>query len=371
MSKNCTLMTAAITPRSRFKLAVLAQVAAAVCAAAALPLTGAGTAQAATGSPSIAVSGTVINSSGKADAGATVVIHAWPDQAVIQGLKIGQKVPWVLVGTGKADANGRYAISMPVAKLAPEESYGVVNLEADTPSASIVFPVAATRNPGDAYLPSANVAANLTPGLPGCAGNGWFYIKNLGKHLGTVGQTYVPVTGATQKFTYTKGQSSTIGVGWSSSGSAGSFVAGGTFSWSSSFRETWKTYGANTSIWYQTSFNFGEYSCHIPAAAHTYYMDHVNGWAGGADHKTPTSIPSTPSKYCVHQEPGSTGQSDNTAAVTWSGSLGIGTGLRFTASVQTGYDSGAQVTYSFSASRHLCGQKDNPGGAPGQLVVRT
>ena len=33
-----------------------------------------------------------------------MAIHAWPDQAVMQTLKVGQKVPWVLVGTGTANA---------------------------------------------------------------------------------------------------------------------------------------------------------------------------------------------------------------------------------------------------------------------------
>jgi hypothetical protein len=176
---------------------------------------------------------------------------------------------------------------------------------------------------------------------------------------------------ATQQFSYSQGQSSSIGVGWSSSGQVGSFDAGGTFSWSNSLGEIWPTYGPNRSVWYQTEFNFGEFSCFIPAAAHTFYVDHVNGFAGGADIKTPTSIPITPAKYCVHQQSGSTAKSNNSAAVTWSGSLGIGTGLRFSASVQTGFDSSAQVAYRFSAGRHLCGWKGDPGGNPQQLVVHT
>jgi hypothetical protein len=132
--KNGSLMTAAVKPRSRFRVGMMARLAAAASVAATLPLASSGAAQAATKSASIVVSGTVIASSGRAEAGATVVIHAWPDQAVVQALKIGQRVPWVLVGTGRANASGRYSITMPVAKLAPEESYGVVNLEADSPS---------------------------------------------------------------------------------------------------------------------------------------------------------------------------------------------------------------------------------------------
>jgi len=350
-----------------------ARLSVAVSVAAAL-LVSSGTVHAATQSASIAVSGTVITSSGKAAAGTMVAIHAWPDQAVIQALKVGQAVPWVLVGTGKADASGRYSIALPVAKLAPEESYGVVNLEADTSSGGTFFPVAVTRNAGDSYLPSAKVVVNLTPGhgaFPGCAGTGWTYIKDLGKHVGTVGESYVLASHSTQGFTYKSGQSSSIGVGWSNSGKTRTFTISGTFSWSSSLTETWPTFGANRSVWYQTQFKFGEFSCYVPAAAHTYYTDHVNGFAGGATIKTPTAIPVTPGKFCVHQIAGSTAQSNNSSAVTWSKSLGIGAGLGLTATIETGFDTSAQITYHFSATRLFCGWKSGPGGIPQQLVVHT
>jgi hypothetical protein len=77
--KNGTLMTAGVTPSSRSRRVVLAGLAAAAIVAATLPLAASGAAQAATGSANIVVSGTVIASGGRADAGATVVIHAWPD----------------------------------------------------------------------------------------------------------------------------------------------------------------------------------------------------------------------------------------------------------------------------------------------------
>jgi hypothetical protein len=125
----------------------------------------------------------------------------------------------------------------------------------------------------------------------------------------------------------------------------------------------------NRSVWYQTEFDFGEYVCNIIGVL--FYMDVVNGFAGGADIKAPTSIPSTPARYCVHQVAGSTATSNNSAAVTWTRGLGIGTGLRFQASVQTGFDRSAQIGYHFSASRHLCGWQGDPGGRPQQLVVHT
>lgn len=357
------------------KVAVtLARLAIAASSAAAVLLAGNGAAQAVAHPASIVVSGIVSASDGRAGLGATVVIHAWPDQAVIQGLKIGQKVPWVVVGTGTADATGRYSISIPVSELAPEESDGVVNLEADAPSAVAFFPVAVTKNTGDAYLPSAPKTVDLkaASGFPGCGGPaGWQYVKNLGRHWATVGETYVRTTGATQQFTYSRGQSSSIGIGLSTSGHAGSFTPGGTMAWSASHGKDWPVFGANRSVWYRTTFNFGEYSCSIPTGARTSYVDIVNGFGGGFEVKTPTSIPNTPAKFCITMRAGSLFQSGNSPAVTWTGSLGIATGLGFQASIQTGFDRGARITYRFTANRHLCGQKSDPGGAPGQLVVHT
>jgi hypothetical protein len=291
----------------------------------------------------------------------------------MSALKIGQKVPWVLVGTGKADASGRYSISLPVAKLAPEESYGVVNLQADAPSAIAFFPVAVTRNSGDAYLPSTHVAnLDATPGspeLPACGYDGWNYIRYLGKHVGTVGETYVLTSHATQQFSYSAGQSSSIEMGESGSGAVGSFHDIGTRSASSGMTEGWPRYGANKSVWYQTNFKFGEYTCRI--LGYTFYLDAVNGWAGGTINKKPTSIPSTPSKYCNPQLPGTTAKIYKSHAVTWSGGLGIGAALGFQASVQTGYDTSAMLIYHFTAHRHLCGWKDDPGATPVQVVVHT
>jgi hypothetical protein len=289
-------------------------------------------------------------------------------QAVVQALKPGQEVPWVLAGTAMTDASGRYSVSLPLAKLMPEASYGVVNLEADTSSAGDTFPVAVTKNAGNAYLSGPAPVVNLTdkPGrLPVCPFGNWSYVGSLGKHTATVGETYVPTTHATQQFTYTKGQSSTIGVGVSGSGSSGSFAADGTYSWSVSFGETWPTFGARKSVLYRTQFHFGKYRCSTGGS----YMQHVNGYAGGASTEKPTSVPSTPSRFCVGQIAGSSTHSDNSAAVTWTRSAGIHAGLDFHASVETGFDSSAEVTYTFTRTGSLCGWKDNPGGVPKQLVV--
>jgi hypothetical protein len=238
--------------------------------------------------------------SGKADPAIKVIIHAWPDQSVTQALRIGQKVPWVLVGTANTDASGHFSVTLPLAKLMPEASYGVVNLEADTSSAGETFPLAVTRNSGDGYLDRSDPVVNLTDkpgGLPVCGFGNWDYVASMGKHWATVGETYVPNSHARQRFSYTKVQSSTLGVGTSASGKRGSFSEHGTYSWSSSITENWPTFGSHRSVLYRTQFHFGEYRCSTTGTK----MQHVNGYAGGAHIEKPTSVPHTPSRFCVGQ----------------------------------------------------------------------
>jgi hypothetical protein len=144
------------------------------------------------------------------------------------------------------------------------------------------------------------------------------------------------------------------------------FTIQGTWSWSASFGEDFPTFGGNRSVWYQTEFTFGEYSCNIIGIVK--YVDLVDGYAGGATHVTPTAIPVA--THCVPQEAGSKAHSGSSSAVTWTKSLGIGAGLGLQASIETGFDTSAQLNFTFSAFRHLCGWKSLPGGVPQQLVVR-
>jgi hypothetical protein len=87
--------------------------------------------------------------------------------------------------------------------------------------------------------------------------------------------------------------------------------------------------------------------------------------------KKPSSVPSTPSRFCDQLLRGGKAYIDRSAAVTWTRSLGFAAGLGFQASVQTGFDTSAEITYAASANRALCGWKSDPGGTPQQVVVHT
>jgi hypothetical protein len=319
----------------------------------------------------VEVGGTV-TSSGKDAPGVKVTIHAWPSQKVDQAVKIGQKVPWVLVGSAMTDASGKYSISIPVSQLMPESSNGVVNLEADSSAGSVIFPVVVTKDAGNSFLthdPVANISGAPGPGTFKCHGD-WFYQKSMGKHYDTVGQTYVPGNVAKQQFSYSTSQSSALGVGWSFNGDGDTFSEVGIMGESSSFGESWPTFGPDRSVFYRTEFHYGEYKCIVPGGIVTGHLQAVNGYAGGAEIKTPPGVPPTPSRFCVGQMGGSSPHSNNTTAVTWRKSLGLQSELGFDATSETGYDTGARLTYSYLHSGRLCGWADYPGGDPRQLVAR-
>jgi hypothetical protein len=103
------------------------------------------------------------------------------------------------------------------------------------------------------------------------------------------------------------------------------------------------------------------------------HLIHTDGYVGGASTSTPPGVPFTPKKYCAFQQKGTHPVSKNSSSVTFVKNLGIvtGDGLEFQASIQTGFDSSAQLTYKYLYNGTLCGQKSVPGGHPRQLVVHS
>jgi hypothetical protein len=326
----------------------------------------------------ITVTGTV-TASGHAMAGESVEIHAWPDQAIVQALKPGQKVPWVLVGTATTRANGTYSTNIPLAKLMPEASYGVVNLEADSAAGMYSFPVVVSENGGNSYLAGSHPVINLTSDSPadhGCKG-GWYYLYSLGKHWATVGQTYILTGSAKQKFVYKKSQSTSLGFGISQTGGAGTYSEDDTYSWSVGSVTPWPWYGPHRSIWYRTKFKWGQYQCRVLDGGpfEPNYGEHVNGYAGGAQITKAKYTPYTPSRFCDYYVTGTEPEFDTSTAVEWTKKISIDAvygdaALGFDASEQTGYDTDGAVTYDMVTGHNICGWKDDPGGDPKVVEVR-
>jgi hypothetical protein len=239
-------------------------------------------------------------------------------------MKIGQTVSLVLVGSATTNASGQYSISLPVAKLAPEATSGVVNLVADTASAQEYFPLVVSENADNAHLaagsPVVNLAATRTASNKPCSGSdeSMRYIKSLGQHWATVGQTYVDTSEAHQRFSYYQGQSSTIRAGTSNTGNYDSFGADGSSSWTKSGSHSnggsWPSYGPHQAYLYRTRFHFAEYRCYIIGVETRERVQLVNGYEGAAQHDRTTFPRAT---HCEPYDQGFDFYSNSTRAQTW------------------------------------------------------
>jgi hypothetical protein len=211
-------------------------------------------------------------------------------------------------------------------------------------------------------------ATSATPAVVTCT---TYFDQSLGTPWGDVGGTFATTNGGTSVLSYTQDASSSIGVGTSATGAAGSFSASGTNSISSSgtvtFPTEWFSYGSHH---FKTEFVENEYYnfCYdtVTGASSYTYFNKVDGWAGGANL---VSVNSITANNCVVQLGGSSFTKSTTKAWTFPAGMSIPF-INFNASTVTGYSTTANVTYSFNPgdNRHLCGVNSYPGGSSPLLL---
>lgn len=80
----------------------------------------------------------------------------------------------------------------------------------------------------------------------------------------------------------------------------------------------------------------------------------------GESFEHPKTLPEA--TYCGLQPPGSGISASDERAITWSTGFSIGV-VNFGGQAQTGYDSSAQISIRFNASRELCGTNAPPAKA--------
>jgi hypothetical protein len=297
---------------------------------------------------------------------------------VLQSLKHGQLVPRTLVATAKASSTGAYQMRASAAALsAVAVSNGYANLEIDSGTATWFFPYrTAKASPADspsddrAGVPTVDLVSRSRPltGATRPAYCDWGYMKQLKPAWAIVGQGYVLSRPISQKFAYNSGQNSSLGVGLSPSGTAGSFHADGKLTESSgqtqNFRKHYKGYD-----WYQTKFRVAKYGWYCGGSGFSApYQVRSDGYYGAAKDVAPRSRP----KYqeCGQEPGGQVVTTHRERAVEWSAGFDIAQ-VGFGASAQTGYDSSAQLSYKYgSRGGYECGTNNEaPAQAP-QLVAR-
>lgn len=333
-----------------------------------------------------------------------VTLYLWPPQATTAALKPGQTVPLKVLAS-QTTHSGSYTLSVDPSALGVIVGR-IVNMEV----------VASAKGAMDTYSFSRQLAADhagrlvlavisgkprMAPQaanmrLPLCgSGNNKHYCacprppggepdhlvfkKNLGAEPVVVGALYSRVRDITAKFTYDKGQNSSLGVGFSASDKYANFSEHGTSSVSSNSGEDFRNFNGRTGHLYITEFREGRYrwKCDvvqngIPQEVWGAWQVQANDYAGGA---TVSRLRKSPdAKFCVFQMADSTFHRSSSKAITFTkGETFSDQGIEIDLSSQTGYDHDTRIAYTVgNQGTKICGLKGLPGGdhpPPGLIVA--
>jgi len=199
-------------------------------------------------------------------------------------------------------------------------------------------------------------------------------LSDLGTKQVDVGATYTGGTGRTGLLTYSSGASSALGVGYSISGSAGSFSASGTLSRSST---STVSFGSRTgSNVYATYFSYGKYGEYCYPVGSSYsssaiyaYEVHASSYAGGSSVTASTAPSAT---YCVSLATGTSFSKSTTSAYTFASGASLSSSIGINLSSKTGYTSTTSLKYTNSSgsTKNLCGTSGLPAGTPSRIVLK-
>jgi hypothetical protein len=313
-------------------------------------------------------------------AGQLVVLDAWPSQATLSKLQIGEAVKTAPVAFAFTSADGTFDLRISDHKLLANypNADGIVDFEIQSTGDGYasVFAFSSTVSASAKDRPAADVKAvlDIAPrfideqeGVDKTCGT--YLDRNLGPAWVNVGYGYIAGSGATMKFTYNSGASSSLGVGFSTTGAVGTFSASGTSSASSTATVTFPS-TTSFKVW-KTQFNYGVYATICSDAGglpYTYYQARADSYVGGSSVQTVTGYPAYGSN-CTSFVAGSTFTKSTTAA--YNSSVGAATAPLFgiNVSASTGYTSTASLKFTFTATKSLCGTNGYPGGTPGRLVA--
>ncbi|WP_405061706.1 hypothetical protein OG474_08655 [Kribbella sp. NBC_01505] len=371
----------------------------------------------------VVVGGTVRTPNDTPLAGANVVLLAWPSNEVVEKMAIGDKLTLQPVATAVTGGDGSFQLRLDsndrVRPMA--DSYGIVNFDivaspvdpasgqsgssfsfsrrlVDTAAGPVLADVNAPE--GEATpAPSTEVQlksdgtvreVNPEPQLPvdksaevietnpaplqkgGDTVCEVDYVKGLGPIWVLVGQTFNVATYMEAQFTYIQGSSSSLGVGISTSGKAGTFSANGTTSRSSTTTLGYGVHGGTTKRFFDTQFQFGKYqhNCYDSESGYkwTFYTIRTNGFVGSTRIRKLNSAPAA--NHCAVLAAKTSIEKDETRAVTWSDGVELaGMGMGFSST--TGYSTSSKLYYKATKyARQLCGLYSTPGGQPGYLVAK-
>jgi hypothetical protein len=335
----------------------------------------------------VIVSGHVRDTKGRPTSGQAALL-AFPPQDGMSAMKVGESVKVVPVGKAKVSTDGTFALRwdpmIPIENFS--SSIGTVDLEVivDGPAGASAFALsrevtpdargarAAVANEAGNDRAAGDVALTLDPG---------FGRTNQSRGIraqarvaavppiyctSTLKAIYPPVwhlvaelyTGphATVDFTYATGAQSTLGVGLSVSGSAGSFSQGGKITVGSTGSVNFAEVPQNQRRIEETQWRYGKWDVSCPTAPHFEARPH--SWIGGSTYYNAASTPAAP--YCTPYLIGDRPSIDQHHAIEWSNGVRISAFIGVDLSTTTGFTTKAAQRWTFRSNGSLCGTNAYP-----------
>lgn len=345
--------------------------------------------------------GKVIDSNGKPVADANIEVYAIPPTETLTKMREGDSFDLTLVGKGVSGKEGNYRISTDfealakVSKLSSKTSPLNFTFLVSSPTefiaynATIEFANGSNSGIMTNLLPSSRVSVtqneknNLVTEIsfqtetrpsektdvqPAGAPNNCSLTETLGARDVYVGQTSSTTSGGfSHRWIYSTGSSTTLGIGYSLTGSSGTWSQSGTSAISSSTTTSFPTSSSASSQLMVTKYTFGKFYCFAGVVPTKYYQVYPTGHYGGAT----TLATTTPNaNQCAPYQAGSSFSKTTSSAVTYTNGAQLSTIIGINLSAKTGFTSSAKYEASMTSSKRICGVVDGPSGSPSQLVVK-
>lgn len=327
-------------------------------------------------------SGQLVDRKGLGTAGKVMVI-AWPTGDVLSSLKDGDPFNTLDVAVASTDAAGRFTLRAdPTVPLdAVTESDGVVNFSllamADGNSTSYAFSAMRDSSSGawsvaqagaaDGEAVSVTLPVTLpasAEGIPAPAASATDKIfpcpdiekATYNQRTVLVGEVY-PGPHATGDFVYEAGSESSLGVGFSASGSYGTFSSSGTATKSSQSGINYPTQPANAKRVFSTSYQYKKYETWVYNGYYCQlfgYEVRPTAFDGAVGGYNAANAPTGTNCSSVTQVP-ATLWKQTANAVTWSNAVKIASVIGIDLSGRTGFNTKTKISFTFSSVGSLCG----------------
>jgi len=329
----------------------------------------------------VLASGRLLDSSGGGAAGLVLAV-AWPTFATLAALSDGDPVKTIAIAQASAASDGRFILRVdPKAPLSEyTEDDGTLNIDIYAQGAEGRAAFATSRrsvargqlrwvdprtpdaDPTDIQLvlgrAGSGVREDVSATVPiedkifPCPD---YVIATYDQRWTGIGETY-PGPSATAQFKYQNSATSTLGVGFSASGSYGSFSQSGTLANSQATTILWPVKPANSLWFYQTTFQYKKFETWVlwdQGCIKWGYEVRPTAFQGGVD-SYQVAGPPTANNCSPINNPVTITKNQGTA-ITWSNGVKIKSVIGIDLSAKTGFDSTTWYEFVFSKAGRLCG----------------